>query len=110
MGETGLEGDGRNVVNQILNEPQNADLLSYGITWAGTPQPNDGFNDGDPDSMIEEVLIRAQYLGATDSQLGRLDAIMNEVLTLNRGEANGIMYSQFDVTGPQNVLSSELGR
>ena len=109
VAQTGNEGAGTTLINQILNEPQNADILTLWNEVGGFPTANDPLNSGDPDSMIEEVLIQAQYLGATDSQLGRLDAIMNEVLTLNRGEANGIMYAQFDADpslGPSNVLEA----
>ena len=112
VAETGYSGAGITSVYQMLDQPQNADLLTLWNNVGGFPQPNDGYNDGDPDSMIEEVLIRAQDLGATNDQLGRLDAIMNQVLTLNRGEANGIMYAQFDADpanplGPENLLESD---
>ena len=72
VAQTGYEGAGITLVNQMLNQPQNADLKTLWNNVGGFPQPNDGFNSGDPDSMIEEVLIRAQYLGSTDDQLGRL--------------------------------------
>ena len=43
-------------------------------------------NSGDPDTAIEQVLIQAQkYHGFTDAQLGRLDAIMNQVLSYLHG-------------------------
>ena len=102
------------MINQILNEPQNADLLTLWNAVGGfptaTPNSNGGPNSGDPDSMIEEVLVEAQDFGASNDQLGRLSAIMNQFLTLNRGEANGIMYAQFDADptlGPKNELASD---
>ena len=47
---------------------------------------------------------------AFDAVLGRLRAVMDEVATLMRGEANGVMYSQWDADpqiGPLTVLSGD---
>ncbi len=111
IAETAGSGLGTSLMNQLLNMPENADLVAAwpGLSFLSLPYGQN--NSGDADSIIEEVLIQAQkYHNFSDEQLGRLSAIMNLVLTMNRGEANGIMYAQFDadpILGPQNVLASD---
>ncbi|MBN2477131.1 MAG: proprotein convertase P-domain-containing protein [Pirellulales bacterium] len=61
-------------------------------------------------AAIEQVLIQAAYSGATDQQLGRLRAILDDSAGLLRGEANGILFSRWDAdpeVGPMNVLYSD---
>ncbi|NQU25292.1 MAG: hypothetical protein HQ567_28745 [Candidatus Nealsonbacteria bacterium] len=59
------------------------------------------------------TFIRGATATATvdvDSELGRLRAIMDEVATLMRGEANGVMYTQWDADpqlGPMAILSGD---
>ncbi len=99
--------------NYLLSLPENSDLVADDPDLAlGYPfNPPVLGNSGDDDSTIEEVLIDAQAnYGLTDSQLGRLDNILNQVATLTRGEANGIMSSQYDadpLLGVVNILNSD---
>ncbi len=53
-------------------------------------------NNGDVDGVIEAWLIYAANNGANTDQLARLSAILNDVASLLRGEANGIMFSTWD--------------
>ena len=82
-------------------DPANADLLAFF---------NNGFilnNAGrnfDIDLAIELELIAAANLGATDEQLGRIRAILDEKATLLRGEANGILYTQIDAAADGDTI------
>jgi subtilisin-like proprotein convertase family protein len=82
-------------------DPANADLLAFF---------NNGFilsNAGsyfDIDLAIELELISAANLGATDEQLGRIRAILDEKATLLRGEANGILYTQIDAAADGDTI------
>ena len=106
---TGMSGT--SIMDAILAQPSNGDLTAAWPGLANLSLPFGLDNDGDEDSEIEEVLIEAQKNYAfTDAMLGRLDAIMNEVVTDLRGEAQGVMYTQFDadpVLGTDNILSSD---
>jgi hypothetical protein len=99
------------IMRALINRPENADLVAAWPALANLTLPLDGMHSGDTDGVIEEVLFNAQKLhGFTDEQLGRLRGIMETVLDLLRGEANGIMFSQFDADpnlGPLNVISSD---
>ncbi len=104
---------GANLYFTLLGLPENSDLVDDDPNLLmGFPfNPPVLGNSGDDDSTIEEVLIDAQLdWGLTDSQLGRLNAILTQVAAYTRGEANGIMYSQYDADpalGIQNVLYSD---
>ena len=104
-------GAATTLMQDLLNAPQNADLIALWPALATLRLPFDGMNSGDTDSVIEEVLINAQKLhGFNDEQLGRLRAIMETVADLLRGEAYGIGYSQFDADpnlGPSNIIASD---
>ncbi|MCD4728414.1 MAG: hypothetical protein K8R46_12175 [Pirellulales bacterium] len=103
-------GLGDTLMMEILNRPDNADLLAAFPSLSFLSLPYGDNHTGDPDSVIEEVLIEAQkYHGFTDEQLGRLSAIMNQVITLLRGEANGIMYTQYDADprAIKNILAAD---
>ncbi len=105
--------DGAWYLDALLKQDENGvyvnqDLWAYFIPGSGLPY---GFyNGGDIDAEIDEVLFGAVLNGATDEQVGRLRAILDDVATLMRGEANGVMYSQFDADpelGPENILASD---
>ncbi|MDO4574549.1 MAG: trypsin-like serine protease [Planctomycetia bacterium] len=53
---------------------------------------------GDPDAILKVILVDAQENGATDEQLGRLYAVMNNVFSLLRGESNGALFTIYDST------------
>ena len=61
---------------------------------------------GDVTATIEEVLIRASTLGATDLQLGRLRVILDDAAGLVRGEANGILFSRWDAAAAPASLNN----
>ncbi len=99
-------------MHQLLNLPENADLLTAWPALAGPdaavrPEQQRRPRQRDRGSAHPGPEVPTAF---TDEQLGRLDAIMNQVLTLTRGDANGIMYAQYDdaMPGPQNVLSSDM--
>ena len=98
-------------MQELLAREENADLLALWPALSGFRLPVDDYNSGDIDSVVEEALAFAQHdYGFNDEQLGRLQAIMESVVDLARGEANGVMYSQFDADptlGSQNVLISD---
>jgi hypothetical protein len=64
-------------------------------------------NNGDVDGSIARSCSGPTELGATDSQLGRLRAIMEATVGQLRGEANGILLSQWDA---DPTLNSQLYR
>ncbi len=116
VAEAGASGAATALMYQMLNRPENADLLDAINNTIGQLQLplNLLGTDYDPDSEIEEVLILMQsgVLGQNLNveQLGRLNAIMNAAVGLTRGDPNAVMYSQFDANpnlGPQNVLGSD---
>ena len=110
--QTASSGSASRTMQQILAQPQNADLLAIWPGLASLSLPYGGDNNADPDSEIEEVLIHAQKdYGFTDEQLGRLNSILSLALEYTRGEANGVMYTQYDAApnyGAQNVLESDV--
>ena len=60
------------------------------------------------DGVIESLMLYAIHNGATNSQLGRIYQIANNVAGMLRGEANGVMYSQFDASAANpSVLYSD---
>ncbi|HYW81123.1 MAG TPA: hypothetical protein VE890_16190, partial [Thermoguttaceae bacterium] len=89
-----------------INADKNADLLQfydpsfdsfYGTSSAGSV-----------DSAIEEILIQSRtFYGATDQQLGRLRAILDDAAGLLRGEAWGALFSRWDAD-PQNGVMNTL--
>jgi len=100
----------------LINLDVNDDLLAYfdpsfedlypGFTGFETGM----FSNGDVTGVIEEALLRANLRGADEEQMGRLRAILDLVAGLMRGEANGVMHSQWDADpelGPQNILASD---
>ncbi len=111
VAETQNPGLALNLYYSLLYQTENTDLVNDDPDLAfGIPLGVLG-NSGDDDSVIEEVLIDAKAnFGLTDSQLGRLDNILTQVVAYSRGEANGIMYSQYDADptlGQLNILSSD---
>ncbi len=103
-------GDGTILMSSILSQPENADLVAAFPNLMFLSLPYGSAHTGDPDSVIEEVLIEAQkYHNFTDWQLGRLNAIMNQVIGLLRGEAYGVMYTQFDADprAVANILAAD---
>ena len=104
---------------QILNESQNADIRKYFEDNSGnfTNLPTSGLIDKHPvpligyesfqgtatyggngsvDGVLNSLMLYAYHKGATASQLGRIYQIANDVAGMLRGEADGVMYSQFD--------------
>ena len=65
-------------------------------------------NNGDVDGSIDQVLFRATELGATTEQLGRLRSIMEQTVGQLRGEANGVMVSQWDTDPNLNSQTDPL--
>ncbi len=99
-------------LQDILGREENEDLIALWPELADVSLPFGGNNSGDIDGEIEEVLISAQKEhGFNDEQLGRLRTILETIADLARGEANGVMYSQFDADpnlGVPNVLASDV--
>ncbi|MCC6124849.1 MAG: hypothetical protein IT426_07805 [Pirellulales bacterium] len=90
------------------------DLISHGLPTPFHPFVHDGGLHtplgNDPDLEIQEFLTIAQNFGATRTELGRMQQILSNVLTMLRGDANAVMFTQFDadpVLGPQNVLNTD---
>ncbi|MCG2682221.1 MAG: S1 family peptidase, partial [Planctomycetales bacterium] len=118
VAQNATSGRATALLQAILRLPENADLIAawpyLGSPMFRLPVPPPfmgpgGNTGGDTDGVIEEALILASNAGFTDEQLGRFNAIMNGIVGLVRGEANGIMYSQFDAD-PRihpNALSSD---
>src|SRR3970282_1462217 len=56
-------------------------------------------SNGDVDGTIEQILIRAATqsgIQATNDQLGRMRALLDQVAGLLRGEDQAVMFSRFD--------------
>lgn len=87
-----------------INATTNSDLLTYfDPSFEFFPV---GFqNNGDVDGALEEILVRAVNRGANAEQIGRLRGILDGVVGLLRGEANGIMFSRFDADPNFNVVT-----
>ncbi|MBN1394651.1 MAG: trypsin-like serine protease, partial [Pirellulales bacterium] len=99
-------------LREVLARDENADLIALWPDLADVALPMGAAHSGDTDGVIEEVLIAAQKTyGFDDEQLGRLRTILETIADLARGEANGVMYSQFDADptypNPQHVLISD---
>ncbi len=105
------------LIQDLFLLEENADLvavlpvvLSPAFTLPLPMALGGGNTSGDTDGVIEEMLLMAFNNGATQSQIGRMYAIFNGAVGLLRGEADGIMYSQFD-TDPNlaqsNILNSD---
>ncbi len=60
---------------------------------------------GDVDNVINQLLYRAQNDGASDAELGRLRAILEQTVGQLRGEANGILVTTWDSDAPLNTLT-----
>ena len=92
--------------SNLMNKPANQDLWVYFDPFDVYERGQEGVpvamltqflgNNGDVDGSIDQVLFRATELGATAEQLGRLRAIMERTVGQLRGEANGILVSQWD--------------
>ncbi len=93
--------------------PENADLLQFfdpavetlPVGWYYDPSSGQyvgGAVAGDVDSVIDQLLLRALSgstsggVPATNEQLGRIRALVDEVIGLVRGEANGVMFTRLD--------------
>ena len=87
-----------------INATTNTDLLTYfDPSFESFPI---GFqNNGDVDGALEEILIRAVNRGANAEQIGRLRSILDSVVGLLRGEANGVMFSRFDADPNFNIVT-----
>jgi len=116
-----LTGAFAEALGRQINLETNADLLVFFdpevdtlplMNFATDPSGDTRYSNlgADIDAAIEEVLINASVLGATDAQLGRLRAILDETAGLLRGDAWGMMFSRFDadpLLGPLNTLYSD---
>ncbi|MHC4400564.1 MAG: trypsin-like serine protease, partial [Planctomycetota bacterium] len=87
----------------LINSQENADLLPYfdpsfdylsDLFFFGSQFFFD--SSGSVDGVIERVLIEAMATGATDEQVARLGALLEQRAGLLRGDADGVMYSRFD--------------
>ena len=95
---------------QVLN----ADLLPYFDPFEGDGLGNtfsilyEGGNYN-VDTAVDQVLFNAEAAGATDEQLGRLRAILENVGGLLRGESDGVLMSQWDANpiDSQNATYSD---
>ncbi|KKL45085.1 hypothetical protein LCGC14_2359220, partial [marine sediment metagenome] len=96
------------VLMEQINDDRNADLLQfYDPTFDTIYAPSSA---GSVDSAIEEVLYFAFNMGATDQQMGRLRAILDDAAGLLRGDAWGAMFSRWDAdpqNGAMNTLFSD---
>ncbi len=81
---------------EALADPANADLLQFLPTYF--------YSESDIDLGIELTLIDAANAGATLEQLGRIRAFLDEQAGLLRGEANGILYSQYDANSSSGTI------
>ena len=100
-------------LQEILARDENADLIAAWPDLATLALPFDGMHSGDIDGVIDEVLFNAEKLHQpfTDEMLGRLRTILETIADLARGEANGVMYSQFDadpLLGSPNRLADDI--
>ena len=90
--------DGTGLFYQFFREGKNADLLDF----IGYFYEDDyyyyygGLYGIDPDAAIRDALIMAQRAGATQEQLGRLNAIYESVAKLTRGGSSDIGMTRFD--------------
>ncbi len=85
-------------------------IYSNFLTWAGSilgnPAAEDNFT---VQNAIDKVLFDAEENGASADQLGRLQAILNDVAGLLNGESDGVLTSQWDTnsTDSQNSTYSD---
>lgn len=90
----------------LMNKPANRDLWPFFDPFNVYERGQEGVpvamltqllgSNGDVDGSIDQVLFRATELGASENQLGRLRAVMEATVGQLRGEANGILLSQWD--------------
>ena len=68
----------------------------------GVAGSGNGFygNSGDIEGALEDVELSAINAGLSPTDIGILRAILKKVGGLLAGEANGVMYSQFDAAPP----------
>jgi len=63
------------------------------------------------DAAIDEVLANAAHSGAKPDQVGRLSAVLNSVAGTLRGDANGVMFTQWNsdpkLLGSLTTLNSD---
>ena len=103
------------LIEQQINATTNADLVPY---LPGNINPlmyaiDDILDAGNVEGEIAEILYVAQSAGATDSQLGRLRAIVDSVLGVLDGEADGVYASTFPSNpvlkpGPATLQNSNI--
>jgi len=115
----------REALTDLFYKPENADLLQFFdpateefplSRYGSTSYYDSGGNyvrlgsTNEIDTDIENILIRAMTRTdppATNEQLGRIRALLDEVVGLLRGEQWGVMYSSYDTdpnVGPLNLL------
>ncbi len=91
----------------LFYQPEHSDLLLYydpvaeGLPISSFYQDSNGVfryvdSDGTVGGQIDQILMRAINQGASDNQLGRIRALLDQAMGLLRGEANGIMFSSWD--------------
>ncbi|MBN2217026.1 MAG: trypsin-like serine protease [Pirellulales bacterium] len=85
----------------LINADKNADLLAffdptYEFLEGFSPEYTGSDWADNVDQAIEYYLIRAQNLGATSEQIGRLYAVLNTYAGMIRGESNGVFFSNYD--------------
>ena len=107
-----LTGKFLGAIAQEINPTTNADLLTFFDPIFDTlPIGYLFFGDlADVDAVIDEIMVRAYNFGATDSQLGRLRAIIDRSAGLLRGDAYAAMFSRFDADptgGTFDILYSD---
>ncbi len=130
--DTFLDTTAQRRLFELFNDPQNTDLLAYfnpDNPDAPPEEPPGEFfplrssyfssslgrfvfpgSTNEIDTDIENLLLRASDQGASDQQLGRIRALVEEVVGLLRGEGWGVMYSSFDTdvqSGNSNRLYSD---
>ncbi|HUT91971.1 MAG TPA: proprotein convertase P-domain-containing protein [Thermoguttaceae bacterium] len=99
----------RRALIDLFHKPENADLLQYfdpaveSFPISGTYFDQGGSfvslgSTSDYDTDLENLLIRAstQPSPATDVQLGRIRALVEQVAGLLQGELYAVMFSRFD--------------
>ena len=101
-----------------LTTAQKTWLRSGAITFPFVPPANDfetlGTGTNDIDDEIDEILTYAYKpvdttggtnggYGFSTTQIGQLQAILEQVAGLSRGDANASMYTQFDANSPNNL-------
>ena len=104
---TWYEDEFRQALVDLFYRPEHSDLLVYYDPASEGLPINPGYQDSnavyryvDSDwtvgGQIDQIMMRAINQGASDVQVGRIRALLNQVAGLLRGEANGIMFSSWD--------------